>query len=146
MAGEGVTKRNKVTGELEIVIPKAANSPEMPIMDLDEHYDKFVEILGEEHATAVKTIFTYMNTLNKRAAGIRGTQNKANTLRNGLAKGFSFVRGQIGLPYLAGDLAIRIAEDARIDMYKLMATNEDAALLTSQLLRNMPVKKKRHRG
>ena len=141
VAGEGVTKRNKVTGELEIVIPKAANSPEMPIMDLDEHYDKFVEILGEEHATAVKTIFTYMNTLNKRAAGIRGTQNKANTLRNGLAKGFSFVRGQIGLPYLAGDLAIRIAEDARIDMYRLMATNEDAALLTSQLLRNMPVKK-----
>tara|TARA_R100000081_G_C4664273_1_gene89223 strand:- start:64 stop:534 length:471 start_codon:yes stop_codon:yes gene_type:complete len=80
-----------------------------------------------------------MNQMNKRTEGIRGVAGRAVNLRQVLGKTYNIARGQVGVPYTVGDVGLRLMEDARIDMYKLMATNEDAAILTAQILQGISI-------
>lgn len=139
--GVVVPKLNKDTGAIEYVTPRVANSPEMPIMDITDNYEKFVSIFGEEHAKAIKGIMTMFHQMNQKTAALKGRKDPAVNTRNLLGKAYNIARDQVGIGYTIGDLAIRIMEDARVDLYRLIATNEDAALLTSQILGGMPVKK-----
>lgn len=134
-------KRDKVTGQVTSHAARKANSPGIPFDDIEENYDKFVDLFGEEHANSIKTIFKIFSKENKAADAIAGRTDKAVNIRGILGKTYNLARQQVGLTYTMGDLALRMAEDARIDLYRLIASNEHAALITAQMLKGMPVKK-----
>ena len=139
LSGESIVQFNSQSGKRETIIPRVANSPETPVQDINDNFDKFVQIFGKKHAKGLRYIFTYMNQMNKRTEGIRGVAGRAVNLRQVLGKTYNIARGQVGVPYTVGDVGLRLMEDARIDMYKLMATNEDAAILTAQILQGISI-------
>ena len=139
LSGEQLIQFDPTTGKRETIIPRVANSPETPVQDINDNFDKFVEVFGQKHAEGLRYVFTYMNQMNRRTEGVSGNRSSAANIRQFLSKAYNIARGQVGVPYAVGDVGLRLMEDARIDMYKLMATNEDAALLSAQLLQNMPI-------
>ena len=136
-----IPRFNKETNKIEYVNPRVATSPLTPLDDIQKNYEKFVSIFGEEHTRALSSIFTMFAQMNKKTANLKGRQDPAVNIRNMLGKAYNIARGQVGFGYTIGDLAVRIAEDARIDLYRMIATNEDAAVLTAQILSGMPLKK-----
>lgn len=136
-----VPRLNKKTGEIEYINARVATTPLTPLDDIEKNYDKFVSVFGEEHTKALKSIFTMFAQMNKKTANLRGRQDPAVNVRNLLGKAYNIARNQVGFGYTIGDLAVRIAEDARIDLYRMIATNEDAAILSAQILSGMPLKK-----
>lgn len=136
------TKKNKLTGEFEVVPAYEVKNPEQALVDLRDNKAKFVRIYGEEHYGFIYDVFNQIVATTRRAEGVRGNVQRQQTLAARLNKLYNVARGYVGLPYAAGDIAFRIAEDARIDLMKLIANDQNAARVTAQLLNGMPVSKK----
>ena len=89
----------------------------------------------------LESIYKVVNSTHQRADSVGGQTGKAVTVRQILGKTYNIARDQVGLGYSMGDLGVRLLEDARIDMYRLLASNPDALRITHSMIMNMPVKR-----
>tara|TARA_S200002703_G_scaffold54816_2_gene47364 strand:+ start:2699 stop:7075 length:4377 start_codon:yes stop_codon:yes gene_type:complete len=106
--------------------------PEQMLADVDEHREKLVAVLGEDHVDYLTDIATFLTRAKSESVPIEGA-TRGYSLNEALSRLYNISRGMVSPLYVTSEYMVRIASRANIELFELAAQNKDAAEIISKM-------------